>query len=259
MGFLLVALANCGSSGSDDQFEFTGLFEGLYVVSSTPAHNQYYVPTTTQTITIRMSENINPASLESQLQVVTDAPVDSDTCGGNNVTSNFTVTASGSIITLTTTSLATNENYQIQLFPGITSEAGNTLLQGQSFSCFYIDISTGNSGTAGNSVPGAPTISGFDRSPMGGCFSAIVRFNEALATQPVLFTKHKGPDTFFSWVTTPVWAQPVYAGNMSEWRVNACHVPTMSEVKIQVEDYVDFDEGNHGTPDASSIWYWAGY
>lgn len=260
LGALLLATTYCGSSGTQDDFQFTGLFEGLYVTGSTPAHNQLYVPTNTTTFTIRMSEDVNPDSLANQIQVVTDPTTNSDTCGGTPVTSNFTITSAGNIITLTATgTLQNNKDYEIQLFPGISSVAGNTLLQGQQFSCFYIDVSTGNGGTAGQSVQGPPQITGFQKSPQGGCFGAIVNFNESLATQPIMYTKHKGPDTFFSWVTNPVWAQPVMAGNMAQWRVIDCNVPTLSEVKIEVESFIDFDEGLHGTGDASSIWYWAGY
>ncbi|MCC7460349.1 MAG: Ig-like domain-containing protein [Proteobacteria bacterium] len=241
---LSLAFYHCGSDGTNTiPFGNTGSLSGFRVTSSTPAHNQFYVSQDTTVITVRMSEAVNQTTIPNQIQVI-------KTAGGQeqNVTSSYNISVNGDIITLQSTSgLSHNADYEIRLYPGLAAVSGTTLLQGESFQYFFIDFSTGNGGTQGQGVAGPPSVVNITRADMGGCFGALIQFNESLGYQPQVTIRYT-QDVFSGPIELPVFAQPAQYNTMTHWRIDACinYIP-MTNITVKVLDYADL-EGNHGSP-----------
>lgn len=255
---LTVGFANCGSDGSDTNtlgFGNTGSLSGLYAVSSTPANGESYVSRSTTTIQVRMSQAINQATAAANIQMF-------KTLNGqeSNITSSFVITVNNELITLQGSGqLDDNTNYEIRLFPGLASTAGNTLLQGQQFQYFYIDFYTGNGQTLGQSVAGPPSVSSITRSNGGSCFGANIIFNESLAYQPIIQIRIK--NGIAQMVTVPnVYPFPAQGNTQTIWHVDLdpsfCSDLWLisNNVFVSVQDYVDI-EGNHGPASSEQGFY----
>lgn len=261
---LTLGFFNCGSSGTGNGQVGFGNSSGTsaFTVSSTsPAHNQYYVSKSTHTITIRMTEAVAQSSIAGNVQLVKKINGQEE-----NVTASFNTLANGEIITMNATDgpdsdtniddLSDNADYEIRLFPGLAAQTGDTLLQGQSFQFFYVDFSTGNGGTLGQSVAGPPSVSSISSgTPYSGtCFAAQIQFSESLAYQPTIVLEYHGTSNLGlpQWKTEAGYAYPVQSNNQTIWQVDlsgyACNdLYTAGGVKVHVNDYVDL-EGNHGSP-----------
>ncbi len=243
------AFIHCGSTGTDNQIGFgnTGAFSGFYVVSSSPGHNQFYVAKTTQTLTVRLSEAVSAATIAGQVRVVRKTNGQEQ-----DVTSSFNISSAGEIITLQGSGdLADNSDYSIHIYPGLTATSGNTLLQGQSFQYFYIDFSTGNGGTLGQSVAGPPSVSNFGNAGYsGGGRTIIVTFSESLAYAPLI--------EFHSWNfgqnIVPAYVVPANSNNNTQWYAIMPQGYSPLAFDVKVTDYVDL-EGNHGEPKVSQNFY----
>jgi hypothetical protein len=240
---LSLGFYHCGSDGTNTTLSGnTGAFDGFRVTSSTPAHMQFYVSESTTTLTVRLSEAINQATVPNNVQIF-------KTSGGqeSNVTASYNISVNGDILTLQgSAGLSSNSDYQIRLFPGLAATSGNTLLQGQTFQFFFVDFSTGNGGTSGQGVAGPPSVVQITRSD-NGCFGALIQFNEALVVQPQVSIRYT-QDMFSGPIELPVYAAPAQFNSMTQWRVDACITAMpLTNITVKVLDYIDL-EGNHGTP-----------
>lgn len=250
---LTIGFYNCGSDGTNQvPWEATGAFDGLFLESSTPGHQQFYVDGSTTMITLRMSEQLNINSIPGNVRLFNISN------GGEQDVTPSNIVGTGQIITINNVSLAENQDYEVRLYPALAAASGNTLLQGQSFQYFFVDFSTGNGGTQGQSVAGAPSVTNVSRSNGFSCFGAMIQFNESLAYQPQVTIEYK--DLFFQWHTIPVWAMPAQMNNNTQWRVDLpqgyCNdIITGSNIKVHVIDYVDLS-GEHGAQHDSQFTYW---
>lgn len=246
---LIFGLSNCGSDGTSTTIPFnSSALSGFYVVSSTPAHNQFYVSESTNVVTIRMSEVVNgDTATSSNVQVVKKTT-------GEVLASTVTVTAGSEIITISGLSLALNTDYQVRLYPGLAATSGNTLLQGQSFEYFYVDFSTGSGGTLGNTVAGAPHVNSVVKTTTkpGCAASVLITFNESLAYQPNVSIKYYNP--FAQEVY--VYAYPALVYDNSVWQVDLC-VPDKTpstNIHVHVNSYTDL-EGLSGAFFVETLYY----
>lgn len=253
--FLILAvtlgLVFCGDSGTNNQIGFgnTGAFSGFYVVTSSPGHMQFYVAKTTHTLTVRMSEAVAQSSVAGQVRLVRKTNGQEQ-----DVTAGYSITVNNEIITLQSSNdLVDNSDYSIHLFPGLTATSGNTLLQGQSFQYFYIDFSTGNGGTLGQGVPGAPTVSSFGNAGYaGGGRTILVTFNESLAYAPLI--EFHSTTIWLGQNIVPAYVVPANMNNNTQWYAIMPDGYSPLAFDVKVTHYVDL-EGNSGEPTLSQNFY----
>lgn len=245
-----LTLMNCGSDGTKTTIpnNNTALLSPFRVLSSSPGFQQLNVTTTSKTFSVRMTEDVDDTTLGSDIQVVKGYDLNSTTgsCTGTAVATTAPV-ANGSLITIQATEdLGVNENYAIILYPTLTSKTGHTLLEAeQPFSCFYISFSTGAGGIYGNSKNGAPLVLSVDRNN-SSTFSAIIKFDESLAYQPTIRVHYKYD--LFSPIDEYPYAYPILIYDNSVWGITLAARPAVaSTVTVYVEDFVDLDQGLHGT------------
>lgn len=248
---ITIGLTYCGSDGTTQQIGFgnTGSFSGFTVVSSSPGHNQFYVSKSTHTLTVRMTEAVDQSSVSNNVRLVRKTNGQEQ-----DVTSGYNISVASEIITLQSSSdLSDNSDYSIHLFPGLKATSGNTLLQGQSFQFFYIDFSTGNGGTFGQSLPGPPSVSSFGNAGYaGGGRTIIVTFSESLAYAPLI--EFHSTTIFLGQNIVPAYVIPANANNNSQWYAVMPQGYSPLAFDVKVTDYVDL-EGNHGTPKVSQNFY----
>jgi hypothetical protein len=253
--FLVLALSfafiHCGSDGTDNQVGFgnTGAFSGFYTVSSSPGHNQFYVAKTTHTLTVRMSEPVDQASIVSQVRLFKKTNGQEE-----DVTAAYNISVVGEIITLQgSADLVDNSDYSIHLYPGLKATSGNTLLQGQSFQYFFMDFATGNGQNLGQSLAGPPTISSFgDAGYSMGARTIMVTFSESLAYAPLI--EFHSTSIFLGQNIVPAYVVPANSNNNTQWYAIMPQGYSPLAFDVKVTDYVDL-EGNHGDPKVSQNFY----
>ena len=122
-------------------FGQTGSFDRFRVLSSTPANGQFYEQTTT-VITIRMSEDVDLATVVGNVSLV-------ETVGG--VETNITLTSAsivpnGPVITISSLSLKSNADCKYECIPTLPAQPAMPCCR-VNLLILYIDFSTGNGGT----------------------------------------------------------------------------------------------------------------
>jgi hypothetical protein len=213
----VMGFSGCGQEGNSKRFDDIFLpGSGFRLIYSNPMPESSWVPLTQQ-IFLQFSESVDTTSIPSSIKVTQAIGMSSVT----DVTANFTISAGSqatnndTVILTPITPMTQGAVYMINVGSTLRSLAGNTIQLAQP-----VRFATGAFDNIDGviSVPGGPIATSWQLyrySPMGGCFSVAVDYNEDLADAPrVEFTAEDAVGFDFYFSPGPMYVTSGYSGNM---------------------------------------------